>query len=102
MPRTPVGRGSDKDLSENPLLLSGLVFAGANEKKHGVDEDDGYLTAEEVTALNLSGTKLVVLSACESGLGKIESGEGIMGLRRDLPPTFVPPYVREQPKATPG
>jgi CHAT domain-containing protein len=66
---------------DHPGLLSGLVLAGANvETADG--RDDGYLTAEEVSWLNLNGARLVVLSACETGLGQIESGEGLIGLRR--------------------
>jgi CHAT domain-containing protein len=68
-------------LRDHPGLLSGLIFSGANvETTDG--RDDGYLTAEEVSWLNLSGTHLVVLSACETGLGRAESGEGLIGLRR--------------------
>jgi tetratricopeptide (TPR) repeat protein len=65
----------------HPLLLSGLVLAGANkEAKPG--EEDGILTALEVSEMDLSGLELTVLSACETGLGKQAGGEGLLGLQR--------------------
>jgi CHAT domain-containing protein len=70
-------------LGESPLLLSGLALAGANRRASaGPDDEDGILTAEEVTALNLEGVEWAVLSACDTGLGEIKAGEGVFGLRR--------------------
>ncbi|MBY0228601.1 MAG: CHAT domain-containing protein, partial [Gemmataceae bacterium] len=65
----------------HPLLLCGLAFAGAN-REPGEGEDDGLLTALEVSELDLSGLELAVLSACETGLGVIANGDGVMGMRR--------------------
>jgi CHAT domain-containing protein len=73
---------------EDPMLRSGLYFAGANRVLWGTprsrDLEDGVLTAYEATGLNLQGTELVVLSACNTGLGRAKSGEGVFGLRRAL------------------
>lgn len=70
---------------EYPHLLTGLLLAGATASTPGGEiggHEDGVLTAEEIAHLNLNETRVVVLSACESGLGQISAGEGVFGLRR--------------------
>lgn len=64
----------------HPGLLSGLALTGAN--RPDAKGDDGVLTTEEVGAMNLSQTDLVVLSACDTGLGQVAGGEGLLGLQR--------------------
>ncbi|MDI1478932.1 CHAT domain-containing tetratricopeptide repeat protein [Polyangium sp. y55x31] len=67
---------------ENALLRSGIALAGAN-RLHD-DQADGLLTALEVSQLDLTGTKLIVLSACRTGVGSIRIGDGVYGLRRAM------------------
>ena len=75
----------------DPMRASCIALAGAQStlkswggRKAPVPETDGILTAEEVAALDLAGTWLVTLSACESGVGEARSGEGVLGLRRSF------------------
>ena len=67
----------------HPLRLSGVALAGANRRATVASgTEDGILTAEEIVALDLSGVEWVVFSACDTGRGRIEAGEGVFGLRR--------------------
>jgi CHAT domain-containing protein len=69
---------------ENPLLRSGIALAGVNHalKSGGEEKTDGIVTAEKILGLRLRGTDMVVLSACQTGLGEVKTGEGVFGLRR--------------------
>ena len=89
-PQSAVGSQQDKSvfkISDHPMIRSGLLLAGGNYawktgKPFKPDMEDGILTAYEISQMNLSNTELVVLSACETGLGDIEGNEGVYGLQR--------------------
>ncbi|HMB70609.1 MAG TPA: CHAT domain-containing protein [bacterium] len=75
--------GSSPLSSENPLINSGLALAGANGRDSArPGEEDGILTAEEIASLDLSGVEWAVLSGCDTGRGRVQAGEGLLGLRR--------------------
>ena len=84
----PLEEGKSKiyKASDNPMMRSGLIFAGANKywgkSFEKLTAEDGILTASEISNLDLSACQLVVLSACETGLGEIKGSEGVFGLQR--------------------
>jgi CHAT domain-containing protein len=80
----PAPGGIDPGLKTSiPMVLSGLALAGANHRgAAGRGGQDGVLTAEEILGLNLEGVEWAVLSACDTGLGTVQAGEGVIGLQR--------------------
>lgn len=78
--------GNEALLVQNPMMRNGLLLKGAGDlmskTEYNYNMESGILTAWEAMSLNLDKTDLVVLSACETGLGDLEAGEGVMGLQR--------------------
>ncbi|MBI2267264.1 MAG: CHAT domain-containing protein [Armatimonadetes bacterium] len=82
-------QGTDPGIFRNPMYRSGLALAGAQSTLDAWKraepppvDNDGIVTAEDVSSLSLHGTWLVVLSACDTGVGEAQTGEGVLGLRR--------------------
>ena len=80
--RSISGVSGRRPAADAALTLSGLALAGANRGAPDDRGDDGILTSEEIAAIDLSGVRWVVLSACDTGLGAVQNGEGVLGLRR--------------------
>jgi CHAT domain-containing protein len=80
------GKSKIYKASDDPMMRSGLLFSGANKfwgkTTENTTTEDGILTASEISNLDLSACQLVVLSACETGLGEVKGSEGVFGLQR--------------------
>ena len=76
----------NKKAAANPMTRSGLIFSGAENTMNGevLSDDNGWLNSYEASLLNLRGTELVVLSACETGSGDVQNGKGVYGLQRAI------------------
>jgi CHAT domain-containing protein len=82
------GQKDGRSVEDKPMTRSGLLFSGCNRafrhEQIPEGEEDGILTAQEIAMLDLRGLNLVVLSACQTGLGDVVSGEGVFGLQRGI------------------
>jgi Tfp pilus assembly protein PilF len=81
------------DSTRNPLVQSGIAISGANVRIPGTFEAPGVLTAEELTGIDLQGTRLVVLSACDTALGIGMTGQGFLGLRSSFSAAGTRTYI---------
>jgi CHAT domain-containing protein len=77
-------KGGTPNVLENPMVRCGIALAGANHAQQIINAmaEDGLLTGLEASLLNLQGTELVILSACDTGTGEVKIGEGVLSLRR--------------------